>query len=325
MKTSAKLIMLLLMLGGGINASSQGFLKKLDNLKNKTNYLDNKVREVWIPFPNENYNIKSITCSYGSTPAYQLQYNYNQNGLLSSIDLYSISPRSGRTNFNKTISTFIYNYKEDVVIQKSFINKRGSEEIYSYKAYKMVKGKVVGTAYAEEPFTFPIKFRDNYTYNEAGKLASTNSFTYTYNDKNLLTRVNSDYNGVISTTTYEYDPKNPFLVSCKVEEKKSNEDTTKIMAKSYRIISKGRFTEAVVSYVDNSKEFLVVERDPLERIISVTDNRQDRLLKATIEYDERVSNEKLFAFKTDPIDFYQQGNIASLYNIPFYMFYFDED
>lgn len=70
MKTSAKLIMLLLMLGGGINASSQGFLKKLDNLKNKTNYLDNKVREVWIPFPNENYNIKSITCSYGSTPAY---------------------------------------------------------------------------------------------------------------------------------------------------------------------------------------------------------------------------------------------------------------
>lgn len=320
--------MILLGLMVGINASGQGFLNKMQKLKDKMNSLDNGWRETWLPFPSEVYHIKSITCAYGNTNVYKLVYTYNDNDLLSSIDLYTISPKSGKEKFFKNIKTLRYNSKDSIVSVETCTGEQGGKPLYKYDAYKMRKGLIVASASSSEPLATPINFTELYYYNDARKLMAHRYETFTYNSKGQLAEKTCDYNGKYAVSTYSYDDNNAQLLSCKNLQASTKADTLKPDYGSFRIVSKGKKVEALVRDAYNNfkeNEEIVIARDFQGRVTRVTDNTCERLLNATIEYEERASNDKLFAFNTGALDFYQFDNIASQFHVPFYLFYMGED
>ena len=318
-----KTLTLLLVLGT-LNVSGQGFLKKLDNLKNKTNYLDNKYREDWIPFPQDNYHIKSITCAYGETSVYTLDFVYDDNALLTGIDLYIISPKTGNKIFYQRVKDISYNKSSKEVVVKEYRFQKKSTVAKSFHYYKMDKGKIIASTstYSETPLEKPIPYQSHFNYNEAGKPITKGS---KFNEKNQLIADSLIFNGAFIKTTIDYNNTDPLLFSKKEETRMLSSDT--VTSRNITTITKkNTYDESVViSWFKGVKEKLYISRDILGRVIAVTDNSQERLLKATIEYEDRTSNEKLFCFNnTNPTDIYQFGNAAMLYNIPFYLFYFDE-
>ncbi len=322
----ASLVLLGLVLG--FNASGQGFLSKMQKMKDKMNSLDNGWRETWLPFPDEAYHIKSITCAYGTTDIYKMVYKYNDNDLLSSIDLYTISPKSGREKFFRNLKTLTYNTKDSIVMVQSCTGERGGKLEYAYQAYKMRKGLIVASASSSEQLATPVNFTEFYYYNDARKLAAHRYETFSYNSKGQLVEQTCDFNGKYAVSAYTYDDNNPLLLTCKNLQARTKADTLKPDCGSYRIVSKGKKTDALVRDAYNSskeKEEIVVTRDFQGRVVHVTDNTCERLLNATIEYEERGSNDKLFAFSSGDLAFYQFGNVASQFRVPFFLFYVGED
>ena len=113
------------------------------------------------------YHIKSITCAYGNTNVYKLVYMYNDNDLLSSIDLYTISQKSGNERFLKNLKRLNYNGKDSIVTVESCIGEQGGKPLFHYDAYKMRKGLIVACASSSEPLATPINFTEFYYYNDA--------------------------------------------------------------------------------------------------------------------------------------------------------------
>jgi hypothetical protein len=325
-------IILLIIFIAGVcnNASSQGFLAKMQKLKDKVNSWDNKYRETWLPFPDENYHIKTITCAYGNNNVYKIVYTYNDNELLQNISIYTINPKSGKEKFFRSLKDIEYFSKDSIVSVRSCVGMQDNKPLYRYNAYKMKYGKIIASAGSDTPFTSPIAFSVQTTYNDKGKIASCSEYNNTlkYNDQNQLIENSFFFNGRFTKYTYTYDEKNPLIFACKSEIGATKDSPLKTNSQCFKIVKKDKNTESVIREAFENfpeKEEVIVTRDYAGKIVKVTDNTFDRLLNATIEYEERASNDKLFSFTSDFKNFVQFGNCAIQYKIPFFLFYYDED
>lgn len=307
-----------------ISASAQmGLLNRLQKMKDKVNVLDAKYRVTWLPFTEDKFHMKTVTCAYGTTDLYKFDFTYNDNNLLEHVTMSTISPTSGEVTFFCNYIDLAYNYSDSVVFRRQYAGRQGNDPIYIYGAFKMRKGRIVASQTSNTYFKEPYTFTNHFYYNEAGKCIAPRSQTYTYDANSRLTATASDFNGVVERTAYTYDEKNPLLYSVK-QEKKEADGTWVPYGTNFSITKNDKKEEVVTREAHGNfaaKPVVILSRDYFGRVTRVSNPDNEKLLNSTIEYEEGASNDKLFFFFQNANTFIQMGNVASGYYVPFFLFY----